>query len=41
MDAGLVAADVGEEHGERGFDHAQLLAVAEAFTGRERHPAGT
>jgi alkylation response protein AidB-like acyl-CoA dehydrogenase len=31
MDAGLIAQDIGEEHGGRGFDLHQLLAIAEEF----------
>ena len=31
MDAGLVAQDIGEEYGGRGFDLAQMLAVVEEF----------
>lgn len=38
MDAGLVAQDIGEEYGGRGFDLAQMLAIAEEFY---RADAGT
>ena len=31
MDAGLVAQDIGEEYGGRGFDLHQVLAIAEEF----------
>jgi len=31
MDAGLVAQDIGEEYGGKGFDLAQVLAIAEEF----------
>ncbi len=31
MDAGLVAQDIGEEYGGKGYDLAQILAIAEEF----------
>jgi len=31
MDAGLIAQDIGEEYGGRGFDLHQILAIAEEF----------
>ncbi len=31
MDAGLVAGDIGEEYGGKGYDLAQILAIAEEF----------
>lgn len=31
MDAGLVAQDIGEEYGGRGFDATEILAIAEEF----------
>jgi len=31
MDAGLIAQDIGEEYGGRGFDLEQVLAIAEEF----------